>query len=214
MKQRSLRPKKRGTQVSAPKDLSDIGVDKVHYNPADDFFVVSQENLGGAHFQPAAKRRKRRPAAKSRVRGAGPLGGFFLLLLGACVALPALTLTSSPSLDTSAVVIPGSGADAGAAEAARAAEIARQEAAAAGAHREQLEAQEAAAAAHDAQVRAAAAERARLDAVAARDETAEYENCTDVWNRLGRAIDSTDPGYSAKLDRDGDGTGCESKPSR
>lgn len=39
-----------------------------------------------------------------------------------------------------------------------------------------------------------------------------YANCTEVWNRLGRPIRSTDPGYSRNLDRDGDGVGCETRP--
>ena len=41
---------------------------------------------------------------------------------------------------------------------------------------------------------------------------ATYANCTDVWNRLGRPITARDPGFEAKLDRDNDGIGCESRP--
>ena len=39
-----------------------------------------------------------------------------------------------------------------------------------------------------------------------------YANCTDVWNRLGRSIYPSDPGFQAKFDRDGDGIGCEEDP--
>ncbi|MTD15467.1 hypothetical protein GIS00_16145 [Nakamurella sp. YIM 132087] len=39
-----------------------------------------------------------------------------------------------------------------------------------------------------------------------------YANCTDVWNTIGRPIRAGEPGYSRKLDRDGDGVGCESRP--
>ena len=39
-----------------------------------------------------------------------------------------------------------------------------------------------------------------------------YENCTEVWNTIGRPISAGDPGYSVKLDRDGDGVGCEGDP--
>lgn len=49
--------------------------------------------------------------------------------------------------------------------------------------------------------------------------SAYYANCTAVWNALGRPIRSNEPGYSAnepgysgKLDRDGDGVGCEKDP--
>ncbi len=41
-----------------------------------------------------------------------------------------------------------------------------------------------------------------------------YKNCTDVWNKLGRPIHRGDPGYAAKLDQDGDGTGCEQRPKK
>lgn len=41
---------------------------------------------------------------------------------------------------------------------------------------------------------------------------APYANCKEVWNSLGRPIRSTDPGYSRKLDGDGDGVGCETRP--
>ncbi|MDO5670544.1 MAG: excalibur calcium-binding domain-containing protein [Corynebacterium sp.] len=39
-----------------------------------------------------------------------------------------------------------------------------------------------------------------------------YRNCTDVWNRLGRPIRSHEAGFQSKLDRDGDGVGCERDP--
>lgn len=42
-----------------------------------------------------------------------------------------------------------------------------------------------------------------------------YANCTDVWNRLGRPIYPSDPGYTSgprKLDGNSDGVGCESDP--
>lgn len=42
--------------------------------------------------------------------------------------------------------------------------------------------------------------------------TAYYKNCTDVWNRLGRPIRSHEPGFHSRLDRDGDGIGCEKRP--
>lgn len=128
-----------------------------------------------------------------------------MLILVACAGLPALTMMSGPAADTSAALLPDSGAAAGTAE------TARQEAAEDLENRARLQAQEDAEAVHQAQVQAAAAAAA---AAAVRDETVSYENCTDVWNDLGRAILSTEAGYSAELDRDGDGTACESKPSR
>lgn len=42
-----------------------------------------------------------------------------------------------------------------------------------------------------------------------------YANCRDVWNRLGRPIYPSDPGYTAgprKLDGNSDGVGCEQDP--
>src|SRR5699024_3026170 len=39
-----------------------------------------------------------------------------------------------------------------------------------------------------------------------------YQNCTDVWNRLGRSIYPRDAGFQSKFDRDGDGVGCERDP--
>lgn len=45
--------------------------------------------------------------------------------------------------------------------------------------------------------------------------SASYENCTDVWNRLGRPITAGEPGYTSGgggLDRNSDGVGCESDP--
>lgn len=39
-----------------------------------------------------------------------------------------------------------------------------------------------------------------------------YENCTDVWNRLGHSLLKDEPGYEPKLDRDGDGVACEKDP--
>ncbi len=39
-----------------------------------------------------------------------------------------------------------------------------------------------------------------------------YQNCTDVWNRLGRSISPSDPGFQSKFDRDSDGVGCETRP--
>lgn len=45
--------------------------------------------------------------------------------------------------------------------------------------------------------------------------TTSYKNCTDVWNRLGRQITPSDPGYTSgpgKLDGDSDGVGCEKDP--
>lgn len=40
----------------------------------------------------------------------------------------------------------------------------------------------------------------------------EYKNCKDVWQRLGRPIKRTEPGFRPKFDADGDGTGCERRP--
>lgn len=40
-----------------------------------------------------------------------------------------------------------------------------------------------------------------------------YRNCKDVWNTLGHGITSSDPGYSSKLDSDGDGLACEIRPN-
>lgn len=39
-----------------------------------------------------------------------------------------------------------------------------------------------------------------------------YENCTAVWKALGHGLNRGDPGYSSKLDRDGDGKACEERP--
>lgn len=39
-----------------------------------------------------------------------------------------------------------------------------------------------------------------------------YENCEAVWNDLHGPISSNHPRYQPKLDRDGDGTGCEDNP--
>jgi len=39
-----------------------------------------------------------------------------------------------------------------------------------------------------------------------------YDNCTEVWNGIGRPIYTSDPGYGRHLDRDGDGVGCETDP--
>ena len=43
-------------------------------------------------------------------------------------------------------------------------------------------------------------------------QTATYNNCTDVWNKLGRSIYPRDAGFQSKFDRDGDGVGCERDP--
>jgi len=39
-----------------------------------------------------------------------------------------------------------------------------------------------------------------------------YQNCTAVWDAGAGPIYAGDPGYSRKLDRDGDGVGCEYRP--
>lgn len=39
-----------------------------------------------------------------------------------------------------------------------------------------------------------------------------YKNCTAVWDAIGRPIHRGEPGYHSRLDRDGDGVGCESRP--
>lgn len=39
-----------------------------------------------------------------------------------------------------------------------------------------------------------------------------YENCTDVWETLGRPIKEGEDGFSAKLDENSDGVGCETDP--
>ncbi len=49
-------------------------------------------------------------------------------------------------------------------------------------------------------------------APAPRPQNVYYANCKDVWNRLGHPITANDAGYSGRLDRDGDGIACESRP--
>ena len=39
-----------------------------------------------------------------------------------------------------------------------------------------------------------------------------YGSCREVWNKVGGPISQGEPGYSSKLDRDGDGVACESRP--
>jgi len=39
-----------------------------------------------------------------------------------------------------------------------------------------------------------------------------YQNCTAVWNAIGRPIKAGELGFHAKLDRDNDGVGCEQDP--
>ena len=39
-----------------------------------------------------------------------------------------------------------------------------------------------------------------------------YQNCTAVWNAIGRPITASDPGFASRHDRDGDGVGCENGP--
>ena len=39
-----------------------------------------------------------------------------------------------------------------------------------------------------------------------------YENCTAVWNAIGRPIYPSDPGFRDDHDGDSDGVGCESRP--
>lgn len=190
MKQRSLRPGKRNAKPAAPKDLSDIGVDRVHYDPTEDFFVVPQDNLSG--MKPDTGKRKRKPGTK--FRGKGMLGGFLMLGLAAGVSMPVLSLPSSPSADTAAVVVPRTDADGSSG-------MVQQEAAMADAA-EEISARDEA---------APAAEQPHPDGAAEGD--AAYGNCTEVWDILGRPILTADPGYSQKLDRDGDGVGCESRPS-
>lgn len=46
----------------------------------------------------------------------------------------------------------------------------------------------------------------------ARAQNVYYQNCKDVWNRLGRPIYQRDAGFSSRFDRDGDGVGCEKRP--
>lgn len=38
------------------------------------------------------------------------------------------------------------------------------------------------------------------------------ENCTQVWNAIGRPLNVGEPGYRIELDRDGDGVACEVDP--
>lgn len=47
---------------------------------------------------------------------------------------------------------------------------------------------------------------------AAAASTSVYENCADVHAKLGREIHRNEVGYEPKLDRDGDGVGCELTP--
>jgi len=42
--------------------------------------------------------------------------------------------------------------------------------------------------------------------------TVTYANCTAAWAAGAAPLHRVDPGYSSKLDRDGDGIACESKP--
>lgn len=39
-----------------------------------------------------------------------------------------------------------------------------------------------------------------------------YEDCTAAWAATGAPVHRGDPGYSGRLDRDGDGTACETDP--
>lgn len=62
---------------------------------------------------------------------------------------------------------------------------------------------------------AVAAEAPASQAVAPRvaaTSTSVYENCADVHAKLGREIHQNEVGYEPKLDRDGDGVGCELTP--
>lgn len=62
---------------------------------------------------------------------------------------------------------------------------------------------------------AVAAEAPASQAVAPRAaaaSTSVYENCADVHAKLGREIHRNEEGYEPKLDRDGDGVGCELTP--
>lgn len=62
---------------------------------------------------------------------------------------------------------------------------------------------------------AVAAEAPASQAVAPRAaaaSTSVYENCADVHAKLGREIHQNEVGYEPKLDRDGDGVGCELTP--
>lgn len=71
------------------------------------------------------------------------------------------------------------------------------------------------AAAEEAQRRAQAEAEARAQQQAQQQTQGKshYRNCKDVWETLGYGITSDDPGYSRKLDRDGDGFACEIRPS-
>ena len=71
------------------------------------------------------------------------------------------------------------------------------------------------AAAEEAQRRAQAEAEARAQQQAQQQTQGKshYRNCKDVWETLGHGITSDDPGYSRKLDRDGDGFACEIRPS-
>lgn len=71
------------------------------------------------------------------------------------------------------------------------------------------------AAAEEAQRRAQAEAEARAQQQAQQQtqDKSHYRNCKDVWETLGHGITSDDPGYSRKLDRDGDGFACEIRPS-
>lgn len=40
----------------------------------------------------------------------------------------------------------------------------------------------------------------------------DFADCTAVWDALGRAITTSDPGFSDSFDGDGDGLGCEKDP--
>lgn len=46
----------------------------------------------------------------------------------------------------------------------------------------------------------------------AKPYTTAYRTCTEAWDAGAAPLHRGDPGYSSKLDRDGDGTACEQSP--
>ena len=111
-------------------------------------------------------------------------------------------------------------ADAKKAEAAEAADAKKTEAAAAAKAKEAADAKKAKAAAAEKAKKAAAAKAALAAEKARKKKIAEaevrkspsstyYQNCTAVRNAGAAPIYRGDPGYSRKLDRDGDGIACE-----
>ncbi|MDR0990295.1 MAG: excalibur calcium-binding domain-containing protein, partial [Propionibacteriaceae bacterium] len=44
------------------------------------------------------------------------------------------------------------------------------------------------------------------------DAAVVYQDCSAVWEAIGQPLSVDDPGYSSRLDADGDGVACELDP--